>query len=78
MLSHEPADLIDLSHRYDQVEIETDQRLYISVDSLAANHAKADSIVLEQGEDFVQKIGFVQSDAFQNESAFIKTVISTQ
>jgi len=76
MLPHELVDLVDLINRYDKIEIETDQRLHVGVDSLTANHAEAHFVLLEQSEDFLQEIGFVQSDAFQKESAFIQRVIS--
>ena len=72
-----PWDLIKLTGDSNcKIEIEADQRLHVGVDSLTADYAEAHSVLLEQREDFLQKIGFVQSDGLPEESAFMALVFS--
>jgi hypothetical protein len=67
---HELANLIELTDRYNQIEIETDQRLHVGVDSLTAYHAEAHLVVPEQSEDFLQEIGFVHSNGLPERECF--------
>ena len=69
--------LIDLIHCKGKIQIETDQRLDIGVDRLAADHAEAYSVSLEA----IRRASSRRSDlsrvtAFQNDSAFIARVCS--
>src|ERR1700685_2862240 len=70
MLLHELANLVDLIDRNRKIQIETDQRLDVGVDRLPADHAEAHSVVLEQREDLLQEIGFVQSDGLPEGECF--------
>src|SRR5579864_2043605 len=47
---HQLSGLIDLVDSHGQVEIETDQRLDIGVDALAADHAEMNPAIPEQGQ----------------------------
>ena len=70
MFPHELANLIDLIHRDRKIQVETDERLDIGIYSLAADHAEAHSVLLEQGEYFLQEIGLVQSDGLPEGECF--------
>lgn len=56
--------------RWGEVEIKADERLDIGVHGLAANDTESDAVVVEEGEELVQEVGFSTVMAFQNESAF--------
>ena len=62
VVAHQLVDLIDLTDRDDEIQIEADKRLYVGIDGLTADHTEAYSVVLEQRENFIQEIGFILSN----------------
>src|ERR1700733_3124587 len=70
MLAHELVDLVDLINGYNNIQVEINQRFYVGVARLPADHAEAHSVLLEQGEYFLQEIGLVQSDGLPEGECF--------
>jgi hypothetical protein len=70
MLAHDLVDSTDLIDCDDKIQVEANQRFYVGVDRLSADYAETHLVVLEQGKDFLQEIGFVQSDGLPEGKCF--------
>ena len=55
-------DLGQLPRGQNEIEIQTHQRLDVGVDCLTAHDAIGDALLLEQGHERLQEVGFVQRD----------------